>query len=221
MYLYYLNNREILDITHQTNNHTTSHHTPLQQHNRMIQTIEATPAHLTPGDHIYVYKGFLNTHHGIYAGYQGATHWVVHAIGDDKVVQTSLEQFLDGGQLCVAKYNSSTIEKVVRRGSIVYTEESNDVQTVVTRALESVDAVEHNLWIRDSESFARFCKCGTLNTPAPGTASNNSTSTKIKGTVAASLVGASIGFTVAGPVGLVVGTVIGAGIGFPASVLVG
>ncbi len=68
----------------------------------------ATEKGLQYGDHIYVRrKGFLYSHHGIYAG-EGN---VIHFKGTDKekrnpaVIMTKLENFLSGGKLKKRYYN--------------------------------------------------------------------------------------------------------------------
>ena len=176
-----------------------------------MNTCAVSISQLVPGDHIYVNRGFFNSHHGVYVGYQGCTHWVVHHDSENKVVQTSLEQFLQGGELRRAIYNAGIVQKVARRrNSVVYSEESSDVQTIVQRALDSVDHHESNPWIYDAESFAKFCKTGKL-------ARRDSLKDKTQLTlpVAGSVVGASVGFTVGGPVGLLIGGVIGATVSLP------
>lgn len=199
-----------------------------------------TTASLVPGDHIYVSLGmFSGTKHGVYVGYQGFTHWIVH-IKDHCVVQSGLDQFLEGGELKRARYAVSLMQATMTRiipesfygsnnkgdvdGCICYTDEPNDIHTIVSRALSAVDdRDDHHEWRSDGEHFAKYCRTGRIDAitgshelhthQAHSNAHSISTpSARTKRAFAGTALGAGIGFVVAGPVGGLIGGAIG-GIG--------
>lgn len=188
---------------------------------------------LAPGDHIYVSSASGGSRHGIYVGYQGYTHWIVH-VKNQRVVQSGLEQFVGGRPLKRARYAVSVMESSLKRilpevltcredvdGSICYTDDANDVQTVVGRALAAVDEQEDSYWHPDGEHFARYCRTGKIDAIAASHplhthqahANSHHTITqidKVKRAVVGAMVGALLGLMTFGPwSGVLLGCVLG------------
>ncbi len=103
---------------------------------------------LREGDHVCVRRGgLIYSHHGIYVGRGQVIHYT-DAEGfvrknDSKIVQTSLDEFLRGGELRRrAHRNSYSPEKVVRR------------------AKQSLLESRYSLLWNNCEHFATYCVTG-------------------------------------------------------------
>ncbi len=106
----------------------------------------ATEKDLQYGDHIYVRrKGFLYSHHGIYAG-EGN---VIHFKGTDKekrdpaVIMTKLENFLSGGKLKKRYYNGRLSKNATLR-----------------IAKDHLSKKGYSLAFNNCEHFATYCATG-------------------------------------------------------------
>ena len=119
-----------------------------------------------------------------------------------------------GGSLKRAIYGASTLESVIRRTDKCYTEESNCITTIVSRALGAAEERD-GMWTLGCETFARYCKTGKFSTGLHHhhhheELHKSSTSTKLVSTATGSMIGAGVGFAIGGPIGGLVGSVVGA-----------
>ena len=127
---------------------------------------------IKPGDHIYVWRGpYLFQHHGIYTGEEGDAA-VIHVSGKTKntaiVCSTSLSGFLQGGILRLVSYNDHRTNKKILGTSHTTPVPSLPADVVLQRAKEYLNDPEswgkYNLWKRNCEDFAYYCKTGHLQT---------------------------------------------------------
>ena len=125
---------------------------------------------LKPGDHIYVYRMLgLYQHHGIYIGEEDTE--VIHFSGEldkgkvhAKITVTTLEEFLDGGELRLVAYGLSKSLACVKVGGSSQSKASRPAKEVISLAKyyaqNPQDWKPYDLIKNNCERFAIFCKTG-------------------------------------------------------------
>ncbi len=151
--------------------------------------------------------------HAIYIGYGGNVHWVVYS-KNNQVVQTSLEQFLDGRDFRVAQYGSSILDCFWNKAH--NTMESNDAHTVRKRVFEALEDQGHPHVTRDSLTFSRYCKTGKARVLSLSGKHERRERKELRrmGTMFFAIVGAGLGLVFYGLLGLVVASVAGGTISY-------
>ena len=120
------------------------------------------------GDHIYIYKLKLYSHHGIYVG--SDYNNVIHVSGKEKtnepaqVESCELKEFLDGRQLRLVSYGSSEVGRKYKMHSTCYCTKSRPASEVVATAQYYLKHPNewggYNLLENNCEHFAFHCKTG-------------------------------------------------------------
>ena len=125
---------------------------------------------LKPGDHIYCYRCLsLYRHHGIYTG--DPLCEVIHFTGgrdktksQAKVIQSTLQEFCDGDQLCLVAYNHPFPMRLYKRSDSCHKVQSESAKVVIKRATEILRGQkrwdDYNLIKNNCEHFAVYCKTG-------------------------------------------------------------
>jgi hypothetical protein len=101
-----------------------------------------------PGDILYVNRGFYK-HYGVYAGDDKVIHFAPYSGNETSaenaiVHETTLEAFLKGGELKIAKKSKANFSS----------------KEIVSRAKSQIGSKGYSLVFRNCENFARWCRTG-------------------------------------------------------------
>lgn len=130
---------------------------------------------LQPGDHIYVYRRWFYSHHGIYTRDDRVIHltgqhgWSVPGSIGTKLTATvqvcTLDEFLNGNQLRLVAYGVDLASCVVKKSGSCHLSKSRSADKVLPTAEYYLEYPQewgpYNVITNNCEHFAYYCKTGT------------------------------------------------------------
>lgn len=131
---------------------------------------DVSESELKPGDHIYVYRWMMYSHHGIYVGngkvihFSGKDDSIFEGKSSAMVKKTSLSDFCKGSEIRLAAYDCWRMTKIMKRAATCFVEKSRPAEQVIATAYKYLNNPEtwpkYDVDENNCADFAYFCKTG-------------------------------------------------------------